>query len=443
MPFNPLSNLRRVTAEGCWQTGAGSAAPDGNYCAYLARSEQVVCVKNGWQSCTHNEPIDGNKCIIKDVTQHIICRHPRQQGGASGPFGRPGCDCQAREWGINEGGDRSVKLVNAPFPQLTEQSARGIWAQTAVVVMDMWDGHPDPGTALRASQLAPQINAFVNKTRAQGALIIHSPSTLSVYGTDARSSEINDIQRNARQRAIDAAYYGEMYFRRWAWYYIGERTPSAETFDFVVHNYDYGAGAGWGGNYDHWPSEVPGVNASPKFQSPAIPIQEVAGQIPDVICADGLPGIRDYQGGDSYQEMLGLTVDRPNIVYVGINTNWCILRRHNGMRAMARAGKRLWLVRDLTDASLGVSTTGFTLEAVSWDEGSAPYRFKPSPTHVQGYNHFDGTDLVVDWIGRALNAAVWTSDIATGDRRFRFDGRYGDSDSRLWPRLPDPAQQGP
>ncbi len=53
--------------------------------------------------------------------------------------------------------------------------------------------------------------------------------------------------------------------------------------------------------------------------------------------------------------------------------------------------------------SLGENITGFTQEAVSWDEGSAPYRFKPSPTNIQGYNHFDGTDLVVDWIGRALN----------------------------------------
>ena len=167
MPFNPTTDLRRVTAEGRWQTGAGSAAPDGNYCVYLARNEQVVCVKNGWQPCTHNEAIDGNKCIIKDVTQQIVCRHPRPPGGAWGPFGRPGCDCQAREWGINEGGDRSVKLVNAPFPQLTQQNARDIWAQTAVVVMDMWDGHPDQGTALRASQMAPHINTFVNKARAR------------------------------------------------------------------------------------------------------------------------------------------------------------------------------------------------------------------------------------------------------------------------------------
>ena len=434
MPWNPAM-LRRVTAEGRWQTSAGSAAPDGNYCVYLAPNEEVVCVKCGWRPCTHNEPIDGNKRIIKDVTQQLHCRHPRAPDGAWGAFGRPGCDCQAREWGINEVGDRSVKLVNEPFPPLTQQNARDIWARTAVVVMDMWDGHKDPGTALRASQLAPHINTFVNKARAQGALIIHSPS---VYGTDD-----GEIQRNARQRAINAAYYDQMYFRRWAWYYIGERTPSAETFDFVIHNYDYGAGAGQFGDYDHWPSEVPGINTSPKFQSPAIPIQEVPGQIADVVCADGLPGVREHQGGGCYQEMLGLTVDRPNLVYVGINTNWCILRRHNGMRAMARVGKRQWLVRDLTDASLGVSTTGFTQEAVSWDEASAPYRFKPSLGSIQGYNHFDGTDLVVDWIGRALNAAVWTSDLVTGEPRFRFEGDYGDSVSRPWPRLPPPDRQGP
>src|ERR1700730_5696418 len=131
MPFN-VAELRRRTAEGHWQTDAGSAASDGNYCAYLAPNEEVVCVECRWQPCNHNNPIDGNKRIIKDVTQQIFCRHPRPNvpQGTWAPFGAEGCDCFNCKRGINEGGDRSVKLVNAPFPRLTQQDAPCIWAQT-------------------------------------------------------------------------------------------------------------------------------------------------------------------------------------------------------------------------------------------------------------------------------------------------------------------------
>ena len=66
----------------------------------------------------------------------------------------------------------------------------------------------------------------------------------------------------------------------------------------------------------------------------------------DAVSADGVAGDNN---GDSYEEVLALTRNRPNIIYVGGQTNWCILRRMNGMRKMYKSGKSLAIVKDLTD----------------------------------------------------------------------------------------------
>ena len=99
--------------------------------------------------------------------------------------------------------------------------------------------------------------------------------------------------------------------------------------------------------------------------------------------------------------MLALTSNRPNIIYVGGQTNWCILRRMNGMRKMYKSGKSLAIVRDLTDAWISPGVTGVTDWASSYDNFKVPTR---------NYGQFTGTELVVDWIGRNLKARNDTSD---------------------------------
>ena len=84
------------------------------------------------------------------------------------------------------------------------------------------------------------------------------------------------------------------------------------------------------------------------------------------------------------------------------------------------------------------STTGFTHGGGQLGRRVGAYRFKPSADVYPRLYHFDGTDLVVDWIGRALNAAVWTSDIVTGEPRFRFSGPYGEFTQPLLAAPPQP-----
>lgn len=412
---------------GHWLSDSGRHRPDGQNCVYLMPDEDVVCAWAGWQHCNHGHQINGENCIIKRASQRVVCQHHNFAG-----FGGAGCDCAERVRPLD---GLFVRLLNPQFPELTPQTDRSFWSQTAVIVMDMWDKHPDAGSALRISQLAPAINQFVCQLRDLGALIIHSPSERGVYSTepeDIKQYGITDAQRSARQRALDAAHYDEGRWKRWQWYYIGDRDPSNKEFDFVIHNAhmeDYRTDMPNNDidNYDYpWPKQTNEFTGQPTYQTSAIPILDS-----DAICADGLKGIPNY-GQDSYQEMLGLTSDRPYLIYCGVNTNWCILRRHNGMRTMARAGKSLWIVRDLTDAALGRSTTGLTDYATQWDGTGNLYKHAFKPGGPQAYDHFDGTDLVAEWIGRTLGAATWTSAQVTGRPRFVFPG---DSPSRVWPRV--------
>ena len=427
--------MRKVTLDGGspsdlkghWLSDSGRHTADGVNCVYLMPDEDVVCAWTDWKHCTHGHQINGENCIIKRDSQAVVCKHNNYQG-----FGGQGCDCASRVRPLD---GLFVRLLNPQFPDLTPQTDSAFWKQAAVIVMDMWDKHKDAGAALRISQMAPAINDFVCLLRDRGALIVHSPSERGVYSTepgDTKAYHITDAQQAARQRALDAAHYADRWWKRWQWYYIGDRNPENKEFDFVIHNAHMAdqrndMPGNDVDNYDYpWPNQTNVFTGEPQFQTKAIPILAT-----DAICADGLKGVPNYPQ-DAYQEILGLTADRPYLIYCGVNTNWCILRRHNGMRTMARAGKAQWIVRDLTDASLGASTTGLTDYATQWDDTGARYQHEFRSGGPQAYNHFEGTDLVVDWIGRTLGAATWTSARVTGKSRFVIPG---DSADRVWPRV--------
>src|SRR4051794_25235313 len=53
------------------------------------------------------------------------------------------------------------------------------WRQneTAIIVCDMWDSHHCLNAVRRCVEIAPRMNAVLNKARDQGVLIIHAPSS--------------------------------------------------------------------------------------------------------------------------------------------------------------------------------------------------------------------------------------------------------------------------
>ena len=278
------------------------------------------------------------------------------------------------------------KLVNQPFPN----DLRNLdWTQTAIIIMDVWDRHEDPGDAMRTDELAAPINEFIKRARGKGALIIHSPSVMGgrYEGTPARNKAIEARNQTAK----------DPLWNRNGYYYLGKLHE--EFFDLIV-----GGGGDW-----LPPGAVVTNQGAPTRQHPAIDIAPG-----DALSADGTGD----GSGNAFQEVLALTKDRPYLVYVGTNTNWCVLRRWNGMRTMYKAGKSLWIVKDLTDAAVEGSASGLTDYARSLTADQAP-----PGTKLQGLqlNHFQLTELIVDWIGWNLHAATQTSDSAFPDLpRFWF-----------------------
>jgi len=313
----------------------------------------------------------------------------------------------------------NCRLKNDPF-------SLGYFNQTALIIMDTWDKHADPGASLRVSQLAPAINDFANFLRARGCLIIHSPSDTRYYNVE--SSHITEAERRARLNAIDArrhatffngatlngaAFNGtsatENVWARQTYFYLGKK-DLAGTFNTIVE-----------GTGNQWPTQSNPATGRTTKQNAAIIIHAE-----DAISGDNV----DNTSSDAYEEILALTAGRPNLIYCGVHVNMCVLNRPNGTRTLAKAGKSLWLVRDLTDALVGGSSSGFNQGASDMDVFETPKN-----KHMNGsYNHFEATDLVVDWIGRNVGAETWTSDFLMGGKRFRFPLPFGDDPERTWPR---------
>lgn len=401
--------MRKVCYHYNWigNCGKETCVSNGITCVFLTSTEKVVCWHTGYESECDKNPcctsIDGSDVVIKDRNQTL--------------YRLDGKELQKRD---RHDSMWQCRLRNDPF-ELGKSFSPLNFSDSALIIMDMWDKHPGPGSSLRASQLASPINDFACFLRKRGCLIIHSPSERGVY--DVNNPLITENERQARLNAINAHYRTsrkemlsgfrdcgklEIEWERKRFFYLGSKNES-ETFDHIVEN-----------SGKEWPMEKNSHTGQPIYQNPSIKVEKE-----DAISATML----DFSTSDkdAYPELLALTEGRPNLIYCGIHTNMCILARPNSMRVAAKAGKSLWIVRDLTDACLGQNTTGLTKNAAKIDGSGNMYR-------NLNLNHFEGTDLVVDWIGRNVGAETWTSDVVTSLPRFRFYGPYGDDPERVWPR---------
>jgi hypothetical protein len=101
---------------------------------------------------------------------------------------------------------------------------------------------------------------------------------------------------------------------------------------------------------------------------------------------------------DSGVEIWNLLEDRgvSNVILVGVHTNMCVLGRPFGLRQMAKNGKNVVLMRDLTDTM--------------YNPKSAPY-----------VSHFEGTRRIIEHIEKYVCPSI-TSDQLVGGKEFRFKG---------------------
>jgi len=228
-------------------------------------------------------------------------------------------------------------------------------AETAIIICDMWNQHWCKGATERVSELAPVMNRVVSAARDKGVLIIHAPSgTIDHYKSHP-----------ARQWAQAAPRAGNVPAGIESWCQWKDET---EKKVYPIDQSDGGCdcqprckeGSPWTGQID------------------AIEIKEV-----DAI-------------SDSGVEVWNLLEQRgvKNVILMGVHTNMCVLGRPFGLRNLAKAGKNVVLMRDMTDTM---------------------YNSRQPPR----VNHFTGTDLIVEHVERYVCPTI-VSTAFTGRPPFRF-----------------------
>jgi len=196
----------------------------------------------------------------------------------------------------------------------TEEVLRWEVAQTAIIIIDMWDTHTCALSAERVAAIAPRMNQVVDAARSLGVQIIHAPSdTMKYYEGWPQRLRMQHAPLAAspfpvRATEPDREEQGKM--------------PPASCDDPVMARWNGPAPATTRGNYP-WEREHPAIQIA------------------------GYDGVSD-SGQEIYNfcKQEGIT----NIALMGVHTNICILNRAFGVRDMKRLGFNVVVARDLTDA---------------------------------------------------------------------------------------------
>ncbi len=263
---------------------------------------------------------------------------------------------------IDAAGDKSGRV----FTEQTWQPA-----QTAIIVCDMWDTHHCYNAVKRVEELAPRMNQVLEKARKQGVFIIHAPSScMAAYENHP-----------ARKRALSAAAAPShpQDISKWC-----TKIPSEERFKYPIDQTD--------GGCDSDPADQKAHIAKLKElgRNPAAPWKT---QI-DVLRIDA---DRDAISDSGIEIWNMLTEHRiKNVILMGVHTNMCVLGRPFGLRQMAKNGKNVVLMRDMTDTMY-------------------------NPAKWPMVSHFEGTDLIVEHIEKCVCPTI-TSDQFIGGTEFKFKG---------------------
>lgn len=228
--------------------------------------------------------------------------------------------------------------------------------QTAIIICDMWDKHWCKGATARVTELAPVMNRVVSLARDRGVLIVHAPS-----GTIDRYKDLPARFRAMQAPDVTNLPLGIRSWRRW-------KDDAEKAAGYPIDHSDGGCDC----------------------QPPCPGGEPWTGQIDTI-------EIKDQDAiSDSGVEIWNLFEARgiKNVILMGVHANMCILGRPFGLRNLAKAGKNVVLMRDLTDTM---------------------YNSRMPPK----VSHFTGTDLVVEHVEEYVCPTV-TSTLFTGEPAFRF-----------------------
>jgi nicotinamidase-related amidase/type 1 glutamine amidotransferase len=242
--------------------------------------------------------------------------------------------------------------------------------KTAIIVCDMWDLHHCLNATRRVGELAPRMNRLLTEARNRGVLIIHAPSSCMAAYKDhpARQNALNTPR--SRHLPLDIASWCKHIPAEEKGVYPIDQTDGGEDDDLAEHR--------------AWAETLQSLGRDPrapwKTQIAVLKIHDT-----DFISDNGeeIWSILEHRGID-------------NVILLGVHTNMCVLGRPFGLRQMAKNGKNVVLMRDLTDTMY-------------------------NPAREPHVSHFTGTDLIVEHIEKWVCPTV-TSDQLLGGKPFRFSG---------------------
>lgn len=254
----------------------------------------------------------------------------------------------------------------------TVASKQQAWAtnKTAIIVCDMWDAHHCLNAVRREEQMVPRMNDLLEKARSQGVFIIHAPSScMDAY---------KDHPARKRALAVPKAKTLPTDIDKWC-----RQIPAEEKGKYPIDQSDGGEDDDLK-EHEEWHAKLAAMGRNPKAPWKS---QHAGLKIHDV---DAI--------SDSGVEIWSLLEERgiSNVILLGVHTNMCVLGRPFGLRQMAKNGKNVVLVRDLTDTM--------------YNPKKAPF-----------VSHFQGTRLIVEHIEKYVCPTI-TSDQILGGKEFRFKG---------------------
>ena len=264
--------------------------------------------------------------------------------------------------------DRLPSETNPELFQVRERPQRWEAKKTAIIVCDMWDLHHCKRAVDRVKEIAPRMNEVIAKARDLGALIIHAPSSCM--------DPYKDTVMRKRALSAPAAKTLPKDIASWC-----KQIPPEEKGRYPIDQSD-------GGEDDEkaehaaWAAKLASLGRDPRA-----PWKSEY----DVLKMDERDAI-----SDSGVEIWNLLEQRgiDNVILLGVHTNMCVLGRPFGLRQLAKNGKNVVLMRDMTDTMY-------------------------NPARWPNVSHFRGTDLIVEHVEKYVCPSV-TSDQILGGKPFRF-----------------------
>lgn len=243
--------------------------------------------------------------------------------------------------------------------------------QTAIIVCDMWDLHHCHNAVKRAAEMAPRMNEVLKQARAQGIFIIHAPSScMKAYEGHP-----------ARERATSTPRAATLPDK------IGEWCSQIPAEEKAVYPIDQTDGGEDDDPEDHaaWAKLLESKGLNPR--APWTRQTDALGIDPD---KDAI--------SDSGVEVWSMLEARgiENVILMGVHVNMCVAGRPFGLRQMAKNGKHVVLMRDMTDSM--------------YNPARWPY-----------VDHFRGTALFIEHIEKYICPTI-TSDQLIGGKPFAFAG---------------------